>query len=91
MQIIFFKFTNFFPSSPFIKASLIFHSSGTFQSNTFFPELADKIFKFLNFPLIKFRVFKLPSPVKDLFIGHRDFAQDNILFEYLFNNSSSYI
>ena len=63
----------FLPCLSLIYASVTFHSSGTFQSNTLVPDFIFLISKSGNSFLIIFRVFLIPFPVKLLLIGNKIF------------------
>jgi len=62
MKVIFLKFIILLLLLSNTYASLIFHSGGIFQSNTFVPDLVFIIFNFGNSFLIIFKVFPIPLP-----------------------------
>ena len=68
MKIVFFKIAYFLLSGVMIYASFIFHSRGTFQSNTFSPDLKYLIFNLLSKDFKYFNVL-VQLPVIDLYIG----------------------
>jgi len=81
----FLKSTIFLPLEFFIYASLMFHSLGIFQSNTFVPEGTSCISKGI-FSLIIYKVCLTPFPVILLHMGNNFFINSYIKFPSIPNN-----